>query len=203
MEQDTKQAIQAFSSGTVEAKVAVVGGIWPESKCFHVELETGTITGGGSGDLQLEDAADGTTGKFLDSSSHETDTEIKIELENEVGHLLTEEDDNQVSDTFFLLNQNSSPNTPYSFEETDHVVLENETASEGVIGDKIVQENATGDGDITDIRMIASGGGYTSLPTATITVGKRFIGLEAVTNKRRMDIAELKMNLFTNGSLII
>ena len=191
-----------FSSGTAEAKVAVVGGgIAPESGSIavHVELETGTITGGGSGDLQLEDAADGTTGKFLDSSSHETDTEIKIELENEVGHLLTEEDDNQVSDTFFLLNQNSSPNTPYSFEETDHVVLENETASEGVIGDKIVQENATGDGDITDIRMIASGGGYTSLPTATITVGKRFIGLEAVTNKRRMAVIELEDSPATNG----
>ena len=134
-----------FSSGTAEAEVSVVnGGIAPEtgSIAVHVELESGTISGGGSGDLALEDSADGTTGKFLDSSSHETDTEIKIELENEVGHLLTEEDDNQISDTFFLLNQNSSPNTPYSFEETDHVVLENETASEGVIGDKIVQENA-------------------------------------------------------------
>ena len=40
--------------------------------------------------------------------------------------------------------------------------------------------------------MIASGGGYTSLPTATITVGKRFIGLEAVTNKRRMAVIELE-----------
>ena len=39
--------------------------------------------------------------KLLDSSSHETDTEIKFELENEVNHLLAEDDDNQVSDTFF------------------------------------------------------------------------------------------------------
>ena len=38
------------------------------------------------------------------------------------------------------------------------------------IGNKIVQENSTGVGDITDIRMISSGGGYTSLLTA-ITVG--------------------------------
>ena len=47
-----------FSSGTVEAKVAVVGGgIAPESGSIavHVELESGTITGSGSGDLQLED----------------------------------------------------------------------------------------------------------------------------------------------------
>ena len=44
-----------FSSGTAEAKVAVVnGGFAPESgkyKYSHIELETGTITGGGSGDI--------------------------------------------------------------------------------------------------------------------------------------------------------
>ncbi len=80
-----------FSSGTAEAKVSVVtGGIAPEegSVAVHIELESGTVTGSGSGDLSLEDAADGTTGKFLDSSSHETDTEIRIELENEVGEIL-------------------------------------------------------------------------------------------------------------------
>ena len=58
-----------FSSGTAEAEVSVVnGGIAPEtgSVAVHVELESGTISGSGSGDLQLEDAADGTTGKLLD-----------------------------------------------------------------------------------------------------------------------------------------
>ena len=47
-----------FSSGTADAKVSVVnGGFAPEagSLAVHVELETGTITGGGSGDLELED----------------------------------------------------------------------------------------------------------------------------------------------------
>ena len=150
----------------------------------HVELESGTISGSGSGDLQLEDDhGDGTTGKLLDSSSHETDTLIRFELENEVGHLLAEDDDNQVSDTFFILNQDSSPNTPYELEATDHITLENETVSDGYVGNKIVQES--GDGDITDIRMIASGSGYTTLPTATITVGNRFIGLEAQTNRKK------------------
>ena len=48
-------------------------------------------------------------------------------------------------------------------------MLEEFVANDGLfIGNKIVQQNATGVGDITDIRMIASGGGYTSLPTATI-----------------------------------
>ena len=46
-----------FSSGTAEAKVSIVnGGIAPEtgSLDIHVELEIGTITGGGSGDLLLK-----------------------------------------------------------------------------------------------------------------------------------------------------
>ena len=119
------------------------GGIAPETGnvAIHVELESGTISGSGSGDLLLEDHGDGTIGKFLDSASHETDTLIRFELENEVGHLLAEDDDKQVSDTFFILNQDSSPNTPSNLEETDHIVLENEVAGQGKIGDKIVQEN--------------------------------------------------------------
>ena len=184
-----------FSSGTAEAKVSIVnGGFAPETGnvAIHVELESGTITGGGSGDLLLEDFADGTIGKFLDSASHETDTEIRFELENEVGHLLSEEDDNQVSDTFFILNQNSSTNIPSNLEDDEHIVLEDNVANEGYLGDKIVQENSTGTGDITDIRMIASGGGYTTLPTATVTTGDRFIGLESLTNRRRMSVIELE-----------
>ena len=184
-----------FSSGTAEAKVAVVGGGFaPEtgSVPIHVELESGTITGGGSGDLLLEDFADGTIGKFLDSASQEVENEIRFELENEVGHLLAEDDDNQVSDTFFILNQDSQLNVPYDIEEDEHIILEDSVSRIGTIGDKIVQENGTGVGDITDIRMIASGGGYTSLPTATITVGNRYIGLESQTNLQRLAVIELE-----------
>ena len=178
--------IITFSSGTAEAKIAVVnGGFAPEtgSVDIHVELETGTITGSGSGDLLLEDGVDsGAGGKLLDSASQMVENEIKFELENEVGHLLSEEDDSEVSDTFFILNQESSPDTPYFMEDDDHVVLEEFTQDDGLyVGDKIVQENSTGSGDITDIRMIASGGGYTTLPTATITLGDRFVGLQDAT----------------------
>ena len=169
-----------FSSGTAEAKIAVVnGGFAPEtgSVDIHVELEEGTITGSGSGDLLLETYADGTEHKFLDSASHHNDTEVKIELENEVGHMLAETDNgNQVSERDYIVNQDHEPNLPYDMEATDHVTMED--------NGKIVQES--GDGDITDIRMISSGGGYTSLPTATITVGDRFLGLESNTNKQRM-----------------
>ena len=176
----------SFSSGTAEAKVSVVnGGIAPEtgSVAIHVELESGTITGSGSGDLLLEDAVDNDRGgKLLDSASQEVENEIRFELENEVGHLLAEDDDSEVSDTFFILNQDSQPNTNYNMEDTDHIVLEEFVANDGLfIGDKIVQENSTGVGDITDIRLISSGGGYTSLPTATIS-GDRFISLEAATS---------------------
>ena len=114
-----------FSSGTAEAVVSVVnGGIAPEtgSLDIHVELEEGTITGGGSGDLELENifnpegyvsGGDVESAKFLDSSSHETNTEIRVELENEVGEILLEEHDSQTAETSFILNESSIPNTPY------------------------------------------------------------------------------------------
>jgi len=188
-----------FSSGTAEAKVSIVnGGFAPEagSLAVHVELETGTTPGGGSGDLELEDsfnpegyvAGEGVeSAKFLDSSSHETDTEIKVELENEVGEILLEEHDSQTAETSFLLNQFSEPNTPYEFYTDDHVVLEDTMGiGDRYFGNKIVQENSTGVGDITDIRMIAGGSGYTTLPTATLTIGDRHIGLEGATNERRL-----------------
>jgi hypothetical protein len=184
-----------FSSGTAEAKVSIVnGGFAPEtgSVDVHVELESGTITGGGSGDLLLEDYGDGTIGKFLDSASQMIEREVRIELENEVGEILLEEHDSQTSETSFLLGQESELDIPYNIEDDDHIVLEDNVANEGYVGDKIVQENATGTGDITDIRMVASGGGYTTLPTATITIGKRFIGLETLTNRRRMSVIELE-----------
>ena len=175
-----------FSSGTAQAKVAVVnGGVAPETGNLdiHVELETGTVTGGGSGDLLLETIGTNETAKFLDSSSFMFDTEVKIELENEVGHLLSQDDEGtQTSERFYILNQESVPEKAFGMEVEDHIVLEDETQDDGLyVGDKIVQENSTGTGDITDIRMIASGSGYTTLPTATID-GVRFLSLEDSTS---------------------
>ena len=111
------------------------------------------------------------------------DTEIRIELENEVGHLLSQEDEGtQTSERFYILNQDSEPETSAGIEADEHIVLEDETQDDGLyVGDKIVQENSTGSGDITDIRMIASGSGYTTLPTATID-GVRFLSLEDSTS---------------------
>ena len=173
-----------FSSGTAEAKVSIVnGGFIPESGTvdIHVELEEGTITGGGSGDLLLETYGDGTEGKFLDSTSLEFDTEVRIELENETGHMLTElgGENNAIA---YILDQTSEPNTPINLEADDRIGLESKTTdADGFVGSAIVQENSTGSGDITDVRMIASGSGYTTLPTATIS-GNRFIAFEDATD---------------------
>jgi len=52
----------------------------------------------------------------------------------------------------------------------DHIILEDETVrGDPYTGSKIVQESGTGSGDITDIRMIYKGNGYTSMPTITVT----------------------------------
>ena len=177
----------SFSSGTAEAKVSIVnGGFAPEtgSVDIHVELETATVTGGGSGDLEFETATTGETDdKFLDSASQMVEREVKIELENEVGHLVTEEDEgNQTAQRHYILNQVSEPDIPYNLEADEHIVLEARTVeADSFIGDKIVQQNSTGSGDIDEIRMIASGSGYTTLPTATVPTGRRFIGLQDAT----------------------
>ena len=207
-----------FSSGSAEAKIAIVnGGFAPEtgSVDIHVELESGTITGSGSGDLLLETYSDGTEHKFLDSASQHYDTEIKIELENEVGHMLSETDNgNQFSERDYIVNQKHKPNLPYDMEATDHVTMEdngkivqeNQTteqfefayegatltnevgniALENEVGNLVNEVQNTDTGDITDIRIISAGGGYTTLPTATITVGDRFLGLESQTNRQRL-----------------
>ena len=77
-------------------------------------------------------------------------------------------------------------------EATDHIVLEDKAAETGYNGNKLVQQNATGTGDITDVRMIASGSGYTTLPTATIG-GDRFIGLEDGTSSDTTDFSRVEL----------
>lgn len=64
---------------------------------------------------------------------------------------------------------------------TDHIVLEDETMRGDVYtGNKIVQESGTGNEDITDIRIINSGSGYTSLPTAVVSTGSGGSGAKVI-----------------------
>ena len=53
---------------------------------------------------------------------------------------------------------------------TGQLILEDETGkNDQYFGNKVVQEAGSGNEDITDIRMIEFGNGYTSLPSVTIT----------------------------------
>ena len=64
---------------------------------------------------------------------------------------------------------------------TDHIVLEDETVRGDVYtGDKIVQESGTGSEDITDIRIINAGSGFTSLPTAVVSTGSGGSGAKII-----------------------
>ena len=64
---------------------------------------------------------------------------------------------------------------------TDHIVLEDETVRGDVYtGNKIVQEAGSGSEDITDIRIINSGSGFTSLPTAVVSTGSGGSGAKVI-----------------------
>jgi len=195
--------VLTFSSGTAEAKVAIVGGGFaPEAGSIdsHIELESGTVTGGGSGDLLFEDAVDNERGgKILREDSQMQDFQVRTSLENETGAILQEEYIDNTANRIYVVNQEDETDLPYNMEADDHIVLEDIVAGEGIPGNKIVQQNATGSGDITDIRMIASGSGYTTLPTATID-GVRFIGLEGATDDETTDFSRIE---FEDGGRVL
>ena len=195
--------VLTFSSGTAEAKVAVVGGGFaPEAGSIdsHIELESGTVTGGGSGDLLFEDAVDnGRGGKLLSEDSQMQGFQVRTSLENESGAILQEEYVDGTANRIYVVNQEDETDLPYNIEADDHIVLEDIVAGEGILGNKIVQQNATGSGDITDIRMIASGSGYTTLPTATID-GDRHIGLENATSSVTSDFSRIEFE--TGGTVL-
>ena len=121
--------------------------------------------------------------------------------DNDAGHILSEEDDGtQTSERYYIVNQSHEPDVLYNMELTDHVVQEDKTQDDTQYsGDKLVQENSTGSGDITDVRMIASGSGYTTLPTATIT-GDRFISLEDATSSESAPYSRI---LFEDGGRVL
>ena len=64
---------------------------------------------------------------------------------------------------------------------TDHIVLEDETQRGDVYtGNKIVQESGTGSEDITDIRIVNGGSGFTSLPTAVVSTSSGGSGAKVI-----------------------
>ena len=79
------------------------GGFAAESGSvdIHVELESGTISGSGSGDLLLEDIDNGRGGKF--DSATVDNLRIRTALENETGGILSEASSG--SNSIYIVNQ--------------------------------------------------------------------------------------------------
>jgi hypothetical protein len=73
------------------------------------------------------------------------DNEVKIELENEVGHLLNETDGgSEEAEIDYIVMQDHEQEVPYNMESTDHIVQEDKTQNDTEYsGDKLVQENTT------------------------------------------------------------
>ena len=67
----------------------------------------------------LEDDTTGESEKFLDSASHEwLRMKLRVELENEVGHLLSEDDGGtQTAERHYILNQEHELDFPYGVED--------------------------------------------------------------------------------------
>ena len=172
----------------------VNGGFAPETGTltdnFRITLESGTP--GGPGEILLEESIityELPTGTFnigetiTGITSEATGTVVSIELdittimyvpltgtftlgERIVGSV-TGFKSTVVTNTInnFIANQED-----LGMVAADRFILESETTIDSsYLGRSIAQERATGIGDITDVRVIKEGWGYTALPTLTIT----------------------------------
>ena len=88
-----------------------------------------------------------------------------IELETSIGpgDILLEDSTGSVSN--YVKQQEA-----YDMLAVDHFVLEDYTVfSDGIMGDKIVQEAGTGNGEVTDVVITNIGEGYTKTPLLTVS----------------------------------
>src|SRR6056300_604135 len=142
-------------SGAAGFVSVVNGGITPED---GTDLQI--IFEDNSGSVLLETASDGLSTILL-----ETDEPGTVILED--GFKLIQEDSATTEryEPEYLLQD-----TDYSSTITDHIVLETNTQiSDSYNGDKIVQEEGTGTGDITDVHLRNPGNNYDKLPIISIT----------------------------------
>ena len=120
------------------------------------------ITGGGTGaSIQVDTVGSGSIEEILVDS---------VGSGYEIGDVVNFSSGN-ASAKVSVVNGGIAPesDTP-GMDATDHIVLEDETQrSDPYVGNKIVQESGSGNEDITDIRIIDGGNGYTTFPTLTIT----------------------------------
>ena len=120
------------------------------------------ITGGGTGaSIQVDTVGSGSIEEILVDS---------VGSGYEIGDVVNFSSGN-ASAKVSVVNGGIAPesDTP-GMDATDHIVLEDETQrGDPYVGNKIVQEAGSGNEDITDIRIIDGGNGYTSFPSLTIT----------------------------------
>ena len=141
-------------SGAAGFVSVVNGGITPED---GTDLQI--IFEDNSGSVLLETASDGLSTILL-----ETDEPGTVILED--GFKLIQEDSATTEryEPEYLLQD-----TDYSSTITDHIVLETNTQiGDSYNGNKIVQEEGTGTGDITDIHLRNPGNNYDKLPIISI-----------------------------------
>ena len=88
---------------------------------------------------------------------------IELETSTGPGDVLLEDSTGSVSN--YVEQQEA-----YNMLAVDHFVLEDYTVfSDGIMGDKIVQESGTGNGEITDVVITNIGEGYTKTPLLTVS----------------------------------
>ena len=127
-----------------------------------------TVTGGGTGSIIQVDAIGngGITDFIIDNAG--TGYEIGDDLV--FNNANTNGGDAQAKVSVVNGGFNLSEGSLDTTETENHIILEDETVrGDSYTGNKLVQESNTGNGDITDIRIVKPGSNYTTLPTITIT----------------------------------
>jgi hypothetical protein len=141
-------------SGAVGFVSVVNGGFTPED---GTDLQI--VFEDNSGSVLLESASDGINTILL-----ETDEPGTILLEDGFKLVMEEGETQEFSNPEYLIQD-----TDYTSTITDHIVLESATqVGDSYIGDKLVQEEGTGVGDITDVHLSSPGNNYDKLPVITI-----------------------------------
>jgi len=215
----------ANTNGTnLAGEISVVnGGFIPEAGTltdnFRITLESGTP--GQPGELLLEESYfdyETATGVFdineviTGQSSNAIGKVIAIDLVTETITYMAVSGSFTLGET--IVGSTNSykvtiiTNTVNNFEAleddigmvaTDRIGLENQTTiGDTYTGSAVVQESGTGVGDITDVRVTATGYGYTSLPTLTITTAS---GVDGTIKAKGTSVGEISgVNILNQGA---
>ena len=158
-------AIESITSGEIQSIIVDAGGSGYE--IGDVVTVTNTSTNGTALSAQIAVV----NGSFAPETG-DLATEFNITLDSGGGYgagdILLE--DSTVSVSNYITQEDN-----YEMIPTDHIILENATVySDGLPGDKIIQESGTGNGDVTDVLVMSEGWGYTKTPTLALpTAGSR------------------------------